>query len=95
MGAGLAYLWATGRRRVVAPLTLLLLLPSLLAGRAVIAQPLRGILSSPIELFKPTLNLEPLVPAMARYAFLPAGREAVVGGPIVVDALASDSAAAD
>ena len=89
LGAGLAYLWATGRRVLVAPLILLLLVPSLWSGAAVIQQPLRGILSSPIELLKPTLNLEPLVPAMARYAFLPAGREAVVGGPLEDTALAS------
>ena len=92
LGAGLAWLWATQRRVLVVPLTLLLLLPSVLTGRAIIQQPLRGILSSPIELLKPTLNLEPLVPAMARYAFLPAGREAVVGGPLEPDALASTTA---
>lgn len=92
LGAGLAYLWATGRRKVVAPLTLLLLVPSLLTGIAVIQQPLRGILSSPIELLKPTVDLERLIPAMARYAFLPAGREAGVGGPLEPEALASATA---
>ena len=89
LGAGLAYLWATGRRMVVAPLLVLLMAPSLLTGIAVIQQPLRGILSSPIELLKPTVNLEAFIPAMARYAFLPAGRESSVGGPLEPEALAS------
>jgi hypothetical protein len=81
LGAGLAYLWAAGRRMVVVPLTLLLLWPSLSVGRAVIAEPIMGIVSSPIEQLKPRLDLEALIPAMGGYAFIPAGREAVVGAP--------------
>ena len=92
LGAGLAALWASLPRRVVAPVVAILLLPSLLVGRAVITEPLQGILSSPIERLKPVVNLEPLTPAMARYAFLPAGREAVVCAPLEPEALASNAA---
>lgn len=92
LGAGLAALWAALPRWAVAPIVVALLVPSLLTGRAVIQQPLRGILSSPIELLKPRANLEPIIPAMARYAFIPAGREAVVGRPLEAEALAAGSA---
>jgi hypothetical protein len=89
LGAGVASLWAALPRRVGVPLVVTLLLPSVLTARAVVQQPLRGILSSPVELLKPVVDLEPVVPALARYAFLPAGREAGVGAPIVNEALAS------
>jgi len=79
LGAGIAYLWAAGRRVVVIPVTVILLGLSLAVGRAVIAKPLTGILSSPIEMLKPRLDLESLAPAMAGYAFIPAGHDAVVG----------------
>jgi hypothetical protein len=38
----------------------------------VVAQPLRGIISSPVAQW-PQVNLAALVPAMARYAYIPAG----------------------
>jgi hypothetical protein len=79
LGVGLAYLWAAGRRAVVAPILIVLFGFSLWSGWIVIQQPLRGILSSPVEQLKEWVNLEPITPAMARYAFIPAGREAAVG----------------
>jgi hypothetical protein len=82
LGAGVADLWAAGPAARAVPVTLAFLAFSLWSGAAVLAQPLRGILSSPVELLKPRLNLEAIVPAMARYAFIPAGQDAVVGAPI-------------
>ncbi len=79
LGAGVAYLWAAGRRVIVIPVTAILLGLSLAFGRAVIAKPIAGILSSPIEMLKPQLDLENVAPAMAGYAFIPAGHDAVVG----------------
>lgn len=79
LGAGVAYLWAAGRRAIVIPVSAILLGLSLAFGRAVIARPIAGILSSPVEMLKPRLDLENFVPAMARYAFIPAGHDAVVG----------------
>ena len=79
LGAGGAYFWANARRAIAIPITTLFLGLSLLYGRAVIQQPLKGIISGPVEILKPRLNLEALIPAMARYAFIPAGSEAVVG----------------
>jgi hypothetical protein len=79
LGAGVAYFWANARRAIAIPITTLFLGLSLLYGRAVIQQPLKGIISGPVEILKPRLNLEALIPAMARYAFIPAGSEAVVG----------------
>jgi hypothetical protein len=82
LGAGVAWLWAAGRRASVVPVTLLLFALSLASGRAVIEQPLRGLISSPIELLKPHVDLERYVPAMGRYAFIAAGREAAAGAPL-------------
>ena len=79
LGGAVAYLWAAGRRAIVIPVSAILLGLSLAFGRAVIAQPLTGIFSSPIEMLKPRIDLEAFVPAMAGYAFIPAGHEAVVG----------------
>lgn len=85
LGAGLAYLWAAARRAVVVPVTVVLFSISMLTGLWVIAQPLRGIISSPVEQW-PSLNLAAFVPAMARYAYIPAGTGAVVGAAIPVEA---------
>ena len=87
LGAGVAYLWAAGRRAVVVPVTVLLFALSLSAGQAVMQQPLRGIISSPVEQLKRAvgLDLAPVVPAMARYAFIPAGTGAAVGSELPPD----------
>jgi len=85
LGAGLAYLWAAGRRAVVVPVTAALFAVSLATGAWVVAQPLRGIISSPVAQW-PGLNLAAWVPAMARYAFIPAGTGAAVGEAILTDA---------
>jgi hypothetical protein len=79
LGAGIAYLYAAGRRAIVIPVTAILFGLSLAYGCAVIARPLSGILSSPVEMLKSRLDLESLIPAMAGYAFVPAGDSAVVG----------------
>jgi hypothetical protein len=90
LGAGVAYLWATGRRAVVVPLVAVLFGASLWAGWNVMEKPLRGIISSPIEQLKEWANLEAVTPAMARYAYIPAGREAVVGRAITGLAVGGD-----
>ncbi len=82
LGAGVAYLWAAGRRAVVIPLVAVLFAASAWVGGRVFEQPLRGIISSPIEQLKEWVNLEPITPAMARYAYIPAGREAAAGRAI-------------
>jgi hypothetical protein len=79
LGAGVAGLWSAGRRGVAIPLTAILFGLSLASGRAVIAKPIAGIISSPVEILKPLLNVESLVPAMAGYRFIPAGHDAVIG----------------
>ncbi len=85
LGVGLAYWWAAGRRAVVVPVTAALLAVSVVTGAWVVAQPLRGLISSPVAQW-PSLNLAALVPAMARYAFIPAGTGAAVGAAITSDA---------
>jgi|GEM_PF-1068964 len=79
LGAGVAYLWAAGRRAVVVPLTVMLLGLSILVGSDVILKPLRGLNSSPIHRLQPPLDIEALIPAMADYLFIPAGHDAAVG----------------
>ncbi|MCC6188002.1 MAG: hypothetical protein IT318_03130 [Anaerolineales bacterium] len=82
LGGGLAYLWAAGPPVRARPVIAALLAASLWSGALVVAQPIRGILSSPVEALKPRLDLEAVVPAMARFAFLPAGQGAVAGTPL-------------
>jgi len=79
LGAGVAYLWAAGRRAVVIPITVTLLGLSVLVGNGVILKPLSGLTSSPIQRLQPRLNLEAIIPAMAEYIFVPAGHDAAVG----------------
>jgi hypothetical protein len=79
LGAGIAYLWATGRRAVVIPITVTLLGLSVLVGNGVVFKPLSGLTSSPIQRLQPILNIEAIIPAMAEYIFVPAGHEAAVG----------------
>ena len=79
LGAGIAYLWATGRRAVVIPITVTLLGLSVLVGNGVILKPLSGLTSSPIQRLQPRLDLEAIIPSMAEYIFVPAGHEAAVG----------------
>jgi hypothetical protein len=79
LGAGIAYWSGSARRAVALPIGGLLLGLSLMVGGAIIAQPLRGIISSPIELLKPALDLENLIPALGAYKYVSAGREAIIG----------------
>jgi len=79
LGAGVAYLWAAGRRAVVVPITVTLLGLSLLVGGSVVLKPLSGLTSSPIHTLQPRLDIEAIIPAMGEYIFIPAGQEAGVG----------------
>ena len=79
LGAGAAYGLGSTRRTIAIPLTLILFGMSLWVGRAVIAQPLKGIISSPVELLEAKLDFERVVPAMAGYKYIPAGKDATIG----------------
>ncbi len=81
LGAGLAYWVATTRRGLALPVVAVLFGASLWVGRAVMLEPLTGIISSPAEILKSyyQIEIENWLPALGAYKYIAPGQTVTLG----------------